>query len=121
MSLFTGDETRSIPIKKTISGVSAVSGVSGVSGVSAVSGVNGVSGVSSKKVSEEVAFSLRKSNTNLKELEITPPHTPIPKIQQSSGLSSKFSSCSSFDISPIHSGRSTPLQFQMEIEKVEIR
>ena len=39
--------------------------------------------------------------------------------EYNSEISSKFSSCSSFDISPIHSGCSTPLQFHLEIDEKE--
>lgn len=59
---------------------------------------------------EQVAFSFRnKSSAEGLEQE----------QEQDSELSSKFSSCSSFDISPIHSGRSTPLQFHLDIEQTK--
>ncbi len=63
---------------------------------------------------EQVAFSFKHmTNNDLVGLGLL---EPLPSL--STGISSKFSSCSSFDISisPINSGRSTPLQFQMDLE-----
>jgi hypothetical protein len=66
---------------------------------------------------DKVAFSFvqnsEKSEKNFEYLELNQP-IPIPRPI---AMSSKFSSsCSLFDITPISSGRSTPLQFQLETE-----
>lgn len=66
-----------------------------------------------KNIGDKIAFSFKDStnDANIVEfLEFLEP--PLPQLPI--GLSSKFSSCSSFDITPGSSGRSSPIHITLD-------